>query len=47
MLPILDGLHLLGGELQSHWSLENQHYRGTKSKLADLGIDGFFIYIGL
>ena len=42
MLPILDSLHLLGGELQSHWSLKNQHYRGTKTKLADLGIDGFF-----
>ena len=36
MLPILDTLHLKGGELESLWGLENQHNRRTKAKLANL-----------
>ena len=35
-LPILDGLHLLGGELESLGGLEDQHNRRTKAKLANL-----------
>ena len=36
VLPILDSLHLLGGELEPLGGLEDQHNRRTKSKLANL-----------
>ena len=36
VLPILDSLHLLGGELEALGGLEDQHNRRTKAKLANL-----------
>ena len=36
VLPILDSLHLLGGELEPLGGLEDQHNRRTKAKLANL-----------
>ena len=36
VLPILDSLHLFGGELEPLGGLEDQHNRRTKAKLTNL-----------
>ena len=38
VLSKLDHLHLSGGKLKALRSLKHQHYRGAKTKLANLGV---------
>ena len=38
VLPELDQLHLSVGKLKALRSLKHQHYRGAKTKLANLGV---------